>query len=91
MEVIANRVNDFDELKNPGDFRWAGVDTAVIGRMTFVCPCGCGAICGVVLKPTVLTGWEWNGDLDKPTLTPSININRGHWHGYLTDGVFRSC
>jgi hypothetical protein len=29
--------------------------------------------------------WQWNGSLDSPTLTPSINVI-GKWHGYLTDG-----
>jgi hypothetical protein len=95
MEVKANRVDgdDIDGLKNPGDFRWTGIsnDGGPPGRMMFVCPCGCGDLCGVTLKPVVPTGWEWNRDFDKPTLTPSILINRGHWHGYLTDGVFRSC
>jgi hypothetical protein len=44
--------------------------------------------------------WSWNGNRVKPTLTPSIRIcDRWYkdpkaieiWHGYLTDGVFRSC
>lgn len=93
MEVTANRAeaDSIDGLKKPGDFYWTGMSDGKIGRMMFVCPCGCGDICGIVLKPVAPTGWEWNGDLDKPTVTPSILINRGHWHGYLTDGVFRSC
>lgn len=59
--------------------------------MTFVCPCGCGDICAISIKPVVETGWDWNGDLEKPTVTPSIKINSGHWHGYLTAGVFKVC
>lgn len=49
--------------------------------------------------------WLWDGNEDCPTLTPSIlrrvdtqeNTEyeiKGHkcdWHGYLTQGVFRSC
>lgn len=47
--------------------------------------------------------WKWNGNKDSPTLTPSIQRRlhihahgehpeyRCDWHGYLTDGVFRSC
>lgn len=40
-------------------------------------------------------GWAWNGDLDKPTLSPSI-LSSGrdakgntvtHWHGFVRDGV----
>ena len=29
--------------------------------------------------------WKWDGNKDKPTLTPSINII-GVWHGWLRDG-----
>ena len=34
--------------------------------------------------------WTWNGNEDKPSLTPSLHWP-GHWHGYLTDGVLKSC
>lgn len=34
--------------------------------------------------------WTWDGNLEKPTLTPSIH-RVGHWHGYLRDGFFQSC
>lgn len=30
--------------------------------------------------------WYWNGDRDKPTLTPSLHAV-GIWHGWLRDGV----
>ena len=33
--------------------------------------------------------WEWDGDLDKPTLTPSI-WDVGVWHGYMRAGFFQS-
>jgi hypothetical protein len=38
-------------------------------------------------------GWTWNGSLDKPTISPSIFVNRGlanpvapACHSYVTDG-----
>lgn len=34
--------------------------------------------------------WHWDGNNEKPTLTPSIDWP-GHWHGYLTAGVLKSC
>ena len=34
--------------------------------------------------------WTWNGNEDKPSLSPSIDW-RGHWHGYLTNGELKSC
>lgn len=48
---------------------------------------------------TATVRWQWNGDLDRPTLTPSVRvfIRQKHgadeelWHGFITDGVMRSC
>ena len=34
--------------------------------------------------------WEWDGDEDKPTLTPSIHAP-GIWHGFLIAGRLKSC
>lgn len=30
--------------------------------------------------------WQWNGNREAPTLTPSINVV-GRWHGWLREGV----
>ena len=55
--------------------------------MHFVCPCGCGSVLGVEFPP-----WTWNGDRERPTVTPSIqHMNGCKWHGFLTDGEFREC
>lgn len=84
------KVEDFFPLEEslPGAFCWRGEP---VGRLMFMCPCGCAKLAGVTVKPVAPQGWDWNGNLDKPTLSPSILIDRGHWHGYLTDGVFKSC
>lgn len=34
--------------------------------------------------------WGWDGNEDKPTLTPSILVP-GEWHGFLESGRLRSC
>lgn len=34
--------------------------------------------------------WGWDGNEDKPTLTPSIDL-RERWHGHLTAGRLVSC
>lgn len=34
--------------------------------------------------------WGWDGNLDKPTVEPSIHWV-GHWHGFLRAGRFVSC
>lgn len=59
----------------------------------FRCPCGCDAVGGVSVTAG---GWEWNGSREKPTVRPSVALSRDasegvHWHGWLTDGVWRSC
>lgn len=63
--------------------------------MWYVCPCGCGSVgcihVGINTKPENVGGratWNWNGDKNKPTLTPSID-HKNNWHGFLTDGYFR--
>lgn len=76
------------ETYPPGLALWRHDEHGVPIRLIFGCPCGCGTCAGVTVKPFP-NGWEFNGDKLKPTLQPSIDINRGHWHGWLTDGVFR--
>lgn len=34
--------------------------------------------------------WGWDGNEDKPTITPSILVH-GLWHGYCRNGRFESC
>lgn len=34
--------------------------------------------------------WGWDGNEDKPTLTPSI-LAHDVWHGFLIAGVLHSC
>jgi hypothetical protein len=73
-------------------------------HILFVCPKG--KRCGVLLGPSPVGRehpdaaciWGWNGDRDKPTLTPSINCLAEKdgkptggcgWHGFITNGEFR--
>lgn len=39
--------------------------------------------------PVNNNGWTWNGDTEKPTLTPSILANDGSTvcHSFVTDGI----
>jgi len=34
--------------------------------------------------------WGWDGNTDKPTLTPSLHAV-GEWHGFLRSGKLESC
>ena len=58
------------------------------GGIAFNCP-GCGSDCYVPIN--VEFGWKWNGDEQKPSLTPSLGQRCCGWHGYLTDGKFVQC
>ncbi len=59
---------------------------------TWVCPCGCGAVSfvGIEISPDASKHeWGWDGDKEKPTLTPSLQQNSAcRWHGFMTDGLF---
>jgi hypothetical protein len=74
------------------------------GHIIFVCPNG--KRCVVLLGPQAVapTGgqrlhiWAWDGNLERPTLTPSINCLAKKdgkptggcgWHGFITAGVIR--
>ncbi len=63
--------------------------------MAFFCPCGCGRESWMAFDGSGQPGrnWTWNGDLDNPTLHPSVH-NSGmpcKWHGWLRDGYWEEC
>lgn len=60
----------------------------------YVCPCGCGRLRRVpaYMGEKKERTWNWDGNKDKPTLTPSIACLEGcKWHGYITHGEFTTC
>lgn len=79
----------------PGSAHWEGNDEPDrLFTLNMTCPCGCGRVhCIPVHKGEKLPGhWLWDGNREKPTLTPSILATVGcRWHGYLTNGEFVSC
>jgi hypothetical protein len=103
--VPARFVDNFGDKQNiePGAFHYAdGYDGTKDVCLMFGCPCGCGALNAVHLKRYGSNHpvWQWDGNRETPTLTPSILIYQlndkaerigEHWHGFLTAGVFRSC
>lgn len=72
---------------------WTRGTTNEIAGLMFSCPCGCGNIGFLPVKPGYANShWKWNGDEVKPTLTPSVQKTCGcSWHGYLTNGVWTPC
>jgi hypothetical protein len=82
----------YDEFTKPGCFRWELIqDDGIPKRMTFSCPCGCGSLFTIMMKPFDPEGFVWDTTLNQPTLNPIIETANGgkpHWRGFLTKGVF---
>ncbi len=101
------KVNDFDGLTHdeggrlhradvaPGASWWVNGNDGAIACLRFACPCGCGLIGATPVRAGFGSGqWQWNGNKEKPSLTPSILFSSGcpnKWHGYLTDGMWVPC
>lgn len=82
----------FRESEHQGEFE---VITEPSGqrRFWFVCPGPCKSITAIALRPVVdgsAESWEFDANLNAPTLNPSIN-HVGCWHGWLRAGEFTSC
>jgi hypothetical protein len=62
--------------------------------------------CAILLGPKAISRtqedmlniWQWNGDVNKPTITPSINCIKEKdgkptggcgWHGFITNGIIK--
>lgn len=35
--------------------------------------------------------WDWDGNRDQPTFSPSVNCGVCHWHGYIRKGRAVDC
>ena len=88
-------LNDSDEAwaelqrVPPGHF---DIHTKANGQRQFwfVCPGTCKSLAPIAIRPVVdgsPQSWDWDGNLDAPTLSPSIN-HVGCWHGWLKAGEF---
>lgn len=87
----------------PGAIWYATYAAVPDSRLLYSCPCGCGAIGFLLVRP--FEGkpyWHNSGSQERPTIKPSIGLTRSaddkdtesdgyHWHGYLVDGVWESC
>lgn len=92
MSDIVMRPADIDAVTDrhePGAFVWIVDDEG--RRIIYTCPRGAGKrACAVPIHPNALpngASWQWNGNEEAPTLTPSINCVGGcGWHGFITQG-----
>lgn len=73
----------------PGTFAYEAKKRGMI----YICPCGCGAEDYLDFRsiPETHPSWIWDGNIEKPTLTPSIYRKTAcGWHGYLRAGIWES-
>jgi hypothetical protein len=96
--MMGRHVENSGALEKPGDFCWGvhNADDPTIVSIILLCP-ACGTMHRVPVENEIADrqyGWKWNGDKDKPTLSPSIFFSNGHgslnpdcrWHGWLRNG-----
>lgn len=92
--MVVNIFEGADGFKSElpaGSFQWsfAENETAKPHGIIFICPCGCKEIRSVPVSGP--RAWFFNGNLEAPTLTPSIQvIGECKWHGWLTNGEWRN-
>lgn len=94
MTITMRRVADIDESKQPGDFEIYPPNEFNKGSIEFICPNG--RLCGVGIRNGEFKGeagtlkrWGFDGNAEKPTLTPSINCGQPSgcgWHGHIQNG-----
>lgn len=96
---------DFDRPIPAGVFEFYSDREGPDAGILFGCPCGCGEMKSVGFDTRARSGskrpkWHWDGNRERPTLTPSVNILQfndagqqigEHWHGFLTNGRWVSC
>ena len=89
--VKAKRFEDIDEVgKYPGAFEYYRIGDRYPAGIIYCCPCGCGHQGSLHFRPDPPPSWEWDGNMDTPTLSPSVH-HVGHWHGWLRNGIWESC
>ena len=89
--VKATLVSDIDSPGAPaGAFELFNAGERAFAGMIYICPCGCGAKGALNFRPHESPSWDWDGNRDAPTLSPSVH-HVGHWHGWLRNGIWESC
>ncbi len=87
-------LEDMDESGDVGD--WCFLNNYELIAIRFKKDPFSGTVI-IPIKENAIKGkepWDWNGDIERPTLCPSLLINSGNndiWHGFLTDGQLKEC
>jgi hypothetical protein len=91
--IAMKRVASMDDVDHVGDFAWHECDGTRFIMLALPNPKS-GTPKNYIMDDLPVkqgpneTGkhWGWDGNEDKPTLTPSIHCIR-HWHGWVRDGM----
>jgi hypothetical protein len=80
-----------DHVERPGDFSWGAEYEGK--RCLYICLPGDARMDAIRVQRGAPGGdrvWGWDGNEEKPTITPSIH-SVGSWHGWLRAGRLESC
>lgn len=89
--------SELSDIGNEGDFAWPSPKETEDGRSVgahdfiyIVIPGG--GVCRWGIDKPLENGcqWQWDGNEDAPTLTPSLHLV-GTWHGWMRNGELVSC
>jgi hypothetical protein len=92
-EIAARRLPDNTLPEHPGEFSWHVDVRDGVRRIAMQLPCN-----HMHMVPVTGNGviWQWDGNENAPTLTPSLSCKGGRdtqsemWHGHMTAGEMRS-
>lgn len=90
----AQRDEDGHEFCAPGCWNISDVDAVGKAWFNALCPCGCGDPFMIPIQtgPKQDGSWEWDGNMEVPTLSPSIlRIGGCAWHGFFQAGKWNWC
>ena len=97
MKIEATLLDSYDAVVDgpAGGFTYLSSSEGVQDScILHKCPCGCGRVAGLRLRNVTdeRPSWIWDGNREKPTLSPSIYAKYDcGWHGYLRAGIWESC
>ena len=99
MNISMRKVASYDEIDEAqeagerGVFMWSDREGQRRGGLIVTLPAGPGAV--IAHLPVRMTGeaaaapvsWEWDGNEDAPTLSPSVWHDKpSGWHGWIRGG-----
>jgi len=81
--------DEFFANRRPGAIYFSEKDGKLFVWVAVPSPCETGIAVGR-LPVNQPNGWSFDGNRERPTLTPSIHCV-DHWHGFLRAGRLESC